>query len=119
MALMTTRETAEYCRSSVSFLDKRRLAGRPPRYLKVGRHVRYDSRHVDEWLAACERRSTSQGAPSIETPPVPVPSKRPRKLRRQPREALEVSRNAVCASGKPRMIKAQHGKTTARQTPQL
>jgi len=58
MTLMTPREAAERCRMSVSFLNKRRGAGLPPRYLKVGRYIRYDARHIDEWLAACARKRT-------------------------------------------------------------
>jgi hypothetical protein len=76
MPLMTPRETAEYCRSSLSFLNKRRLAGKPPRYLKVGRHVRYDTRHVDDWLITCERRSTSETSPRPATLTPSTPARR-------------------------------------------
>lgn len=47
---------------SGSTLRKLRLTGDGPRFLKLGRAVRYRAADLDEWLAARTRSSTSAGA---------------------------------------------------------
>jgi predicted DNA-binding transcriptional regulator AlpA len=57
--MLRTLEAAAYCGSSKSTLEKLRLFGGGPRYLKLGRRVVYDPADLDIWLAAHRRRSTS------------------------------------------------------------
>jgi len=45
-----------------STLAKSRLSGDGPRYSKRGRHVLYDIRDLDAWIAAGMRQSTSESA---------------------------------------------------------
>jgi hypothetical protein len=88
MIALTTQEAAKRCGLSASFLHKSRVRGDGPPFLKVGRRaVRYDAAKLDVWLAAHERRSTS------EQPPKPVaPSSRHKagKAKRQLQQVAEV-----------------------------
>jgi predicted DNA-binding transcriptional regulator AlpA len=52
-------EAASYVGLSVSSLNKLRLFGGGPRYLKLGKRVVYDTRDLDAWLKARRRTSTS------------------------------------------------------------
>lgn len=45
---------------AASTLNKLRLTGEGPPYLKLGRRVVYDVAAVNEWMASKTRRSTSQ-----------------------------------------------------------
>ena len=56
---MTVKEAAAYIPLSASKLNKLRLYGGGPIYTKVGGRILYDRRHLDEWISAGERRSTS------------------------------------------------------------
>ncbi len=47
---------------SASTWNKRRLTGDTPPFAKVGRTVRYHLPTVREWMAARQRRSTSESA---------------------------------------------------------
>jgi hypothetical protein len=61
---MTTQECATYRRCAKSTLDKERVRGDGPPFLKVRNGmVRYSRRAVDEWLEVRIRRSTSEVAP--------------------------------------------------------
>jgi hypothetical protein len=53
-------ETANRLGVSASFLNKARLAGDGPRYLKIGKTVRYEWSTVLKWLEEQTRRSTSE-----------------------------------------------------------
>ncbi len=57
--MQRTREAAAYCGSSKSTLEKLRLSGGGPKYLKLGRRVVYDPDDLDAWLASKKRLSTS------------------------------------------------------------
>jgi predicted DNA-binding transcriptional regulator AlpA len=57
---MRTREAASYCGLAHRTLEKLRLTGEGPAYLKIGRAVVYDRHDLDQWLAAKRRRSTSE-----------------------------------------------------------
>ena len=62
--LLTTRQTAEWLVVSQRTLESFRVTGRGPKYVKIGRCVRYRARDLKEWLEGLERRSTSdRGAP--------------------------------------------------------
>ncbi|WP_346906738.1 helix-turn-helix domain-containing protein [uncultured Roseibium sp.] len=59
--LLTTHEAADYLRLAASTLNKMRLTGSGPDFLKLGpRRVVYDLKDLDRWLAARRRKSTSQ-----------------------------------------------------------
>lgn len=60
--MLRTAEAAEYCGSSSSTLEKLRVAGSGPRFVKMGRRVVYDPADLDAWLDANRRRSTSDDA---------------------------------------------------------
>jgi predicted DNA-binding transcriptional regulator AlpA len=53
-------EVAKRLGVSASFLNKARLTGDGPPYLKIGKTVRYDWHRVIEWAEAHSRRSTSE-----------------------------------------------------------
>ena len=57
---MNTGEAAEYCDLGKSTLDKLRLSGGGPEYLKVFRRVVYRVEDLDAWLAGHRRRSTTE-----------------------------------------------------------
>jgi predicted DNA-binding transcriptional regulator AlpA len=60
--LLSTREAAEYCGLAASTLEKARVAGRGPAYLKTLSKVAYLPADLDAWLEACRRRSTSEAS---------------------------------------------------------
>jgi len=60
--LLTPKEAAQFLRVSVSFLAKARMRGDGPRYRKLSRAVRYLRSDLSDWLRACAKTSTSQGA---------------------------------------------------------
>ena len=57
--LLTTEEAAEYLHLSPRTLERYRVTGEGPKYLKVGRRVFYRRGDLDRWLDSCIRRSTS------------------------------------------------------------
>ena len=56
------REAAAYLGLSASTLNKTRLTGTGPRYLKLGRRVLYDLRDLEAWVAERKRNHTSEPA---------------------------------------------------------
>jgi predicted DNA-binding transcriptional regulator AlpA len=58
--LLTVEEVAELLHCSVSALNKWRLAGRGPHFIKVERRVRYRPSDVAAYVARAMRTSTSQ-----------------------------------------------------------
>ena len=62
--LLTTTQAAEYVGLSPRTLERHRVTGEGPRYLKVGRRVLYRPADLDEWLADKVRRSTSDPGPN-------------------------------------------------------
>ena len=57
---LTTLEAAAYCGSSASTLEKYRVFGCGPVFVKIGRRVAYRVEDLDSWIAANRRRSTSE-----------------------------------------------------------
>lgn len=55
-----SRAAAAYINMSEGWLAKRRMAGLPPAYLKVGKIVLYEQDELDRFLATCRRQSTSE-----------------------------------------------------------
>ena len=60
MDVMNTVEAAAYLRLAKPTLEKLRLTGNGPNFLKLGRSVRYTRSSLDSWLAARVVSSTSQ-----------------------------------------------------------
>jgi excisionase family DNA binding protein len=58
--LLTTPQVAALLNVSVSAVNKWRLYGRGPQYMKVGRVVRYRRADIAAYLESCTRDSTSQ-----------------------------------------------------------
>jgi predicted DNA-binding transcriptional regulator AlpA len=56
---LATAEAAAYCGSSKSTLEKLRVYGGGPAFIKMGSRVVYDVADLDAWLAARRRLSTS------------------------------------------------------------
>jgi predicted DNA-binding transcriptional regulator AlpA len=59
-----TPTAAKYVKLSASTLEKLRVFGGGPRYLKLGRRVVYSADALEEWLRARECGSTSEYAPA-------------------------------------------------------
>ena len=57
---MPVADAAAYVGLSVSTLNKLRVFGGGPAFLKLGRRVVYDSRDLNDWLERSRRRSTSE-----------------------------------------------------------
>ena len=58
--LLHPRDAAKMLQLSVSWLAKSRLRGDGPRYVKIGRAVRYPESSVREYIKARMRGSTSE-----------------------------------------------------------
>jgi hypothetical protein len=58
--LYPVENAARYACVSTSFLNKARLTGDGPEFLKLGRKIVYEKSALDAWLASRRRRSTSQ-----------------------------------------------------------
>jgi predicted DNA-binding transcriptional regulator AlpA len=58
--LLTVQEVAALLHCSVSSLNKWRIEGRGPRFVKIERRVRYRPADVVAYVAASTRTSTSQ-----------------------------------------------------------
>ena len=56
---LRTPEAAEYCGSSTSTLEKLRVYGGGPAYIKMGSRVVYEVAELDAWMSARRRLSTS------------------------------------------------------------
>ena len=55
-------EAARFLGLSKSWLDKKRLDGGGPEYLKLGRRVVYDLNDLENWAASNRRKHTSERA---------------------------------------------------------
>jgi excisionase family DNA binding protein len=53
-ALLSPAELADYLNIPVATLYQWQHRGGGPKFLKVGRHVRYKTRDVEAWLESCE-----------------------------------------------------------------
>ena len=53
-------EAARFLGLSKSWLDKKRLNGGGPEYLKLGRRVVYDLNDLENWAAGNRRKHTSE-----------------------------------------------------------
>lgn len=58
--LLSTAEVAEMTGLAKSTLEKRRLYGLPPKFIKLGpKRVAYDPADIADWIDQQRRRSTS------------------------------------------------------------
>jgi predicted DNA-binding transcriptional regulator AlpA len=57
---LSVKEAAVYLGLSASTLNKTRLTGTGPNFLKLGRRVLYDLRHLEAWAEKRTRSNTSQ-----------------------------------------------------------
>ena len=64
--LMTTAEAATYVGLSRRTLERYRVTGEGPTYLKNGGRVFYRQADLDQWLENNRRRSTSDPGPETE-----------------------------------------------------
>ena len=55
----TSREAAAYLHTALSTLAKRRLYGKPPRFTRIGRAIRYRKEDLDDFMASGLVSSTS------------------------------------------------------------
>lgn len=58
-AKLTTPQAAAFVSLGVSSLEKLRVTGGGPAFLKIGRRVVYDTLDLEQWLAKHRRSSTS------------------------------------------------------------
>jgi hypothetical protein len=74
-----TQGAADHLACSVSYLEKRRVSGGGPRFLKIGKAVRYKIEDLDAFAKGCEHGTTAEyahDAPAAETVSVaPVASR--------------------------------------------
>jgi excisionase family DNA binding protein len=61
--LVTERDAAELLGVSVRTLQKWRLQGNGPQFVKLGHAVRYDVKDLEAYIERARRRSTSDSAP--------------------------------------------------------
>ena len=59
-ALLTAPDAARLLRVSLSWLAKARLSGTGPRFVKIGRSVRYPEAFIREYIKIRTRSSTSE-----------------------------------------------------------
>ena len=72
---LRTLAAGEYCCLSARTLEKKRLDGTGPVFMKRGKAVIYDTQDLDEWLDAGRRTSTSDpGREAIRGPGKAPPS---------------------------------------------
>ena len=58
--ILKTAEAADYTRFAVATLERLRLQGNGPRFIKAGKSVRYRKADLDAWLESRLVRSTSE-----------------------------------------------------------
>jgi hypothetical protein len=59
--LATPREVAKHLQCSERKLERHRLVGDGPPFVKIGAAIRYPLNELEEWLRGRLRRSTSEG----------------------------------------------------------
>ncbi len=58
--LLNVKEAARRLNVSASFLNKTRLTGEGPLFIKLGARVAYDPADLTDWLAAQKQASTTK-----------------------------------------------------------
>jgi predicted DNA-binding transcriptional regulator AlpA len=62
--LKDTPEAAKYLNLGVSTLNRLRLVGRGPAYIKMGARVAYLEADLDRYIAQCRQKNTAQNKPA-------------------------------------------------------
>lgn len=63
---LDNKSAAEYSGLPEGYLNKLRVWGSGPTFIKIGGRILYDPADIDAWLAANKRRSTSDvSAPAL------------------------------------------------------
>lgn len=62
MTVLNTNEAANYITLAAGTLERLRVQGSGPRYLKLGRSVRYRQTDLDQWMESRLTNSTSEQA---------------------------------------------------------
>ena len=62
-----TKGAAAYLACSASYLEKCRVAGGDPRFLKIGKAVRYKIADLENWASARGHESTAEYARGVST----------------------------------------------------
>jgi predicted DNA-binding transcriptional regulator AlpA len=62
---LSPKEAARFLGVSKSWLDKKRLDGAGPIYLKLGRRVVYDPTDLNTFITQAKRRNTSDGGANV------------------------------------------------------
>lgn len=57
--MFTTKAASHYLSLSEAYLEKLRVVGGGPEFLKFGKAVRYEKEALDRWIARHRRRTTS------------------------------------------------------------
>ncbi len=60
MRVLNVSEAAEYLRCGVSTLNKLRVSGGGPVFVKMGARVTYTQDDLDRYIAKCRRKSTAE-----------------------------------------------------------
>jgi len=60
LTLLTQREAARLLRLSERTLERYRVSGLGPRYVKAGRRCLYRVEDLETWITGCSIRSTSE-----------------------------------------------------------
>jgi len=58
--VMTPKEAAAVLKVSLSWLAKARMRGDGPRYIPLGRSIRYAEAELIQWMKSRQRSSTSE-----------------------------------------------------------
>lgn len=58
--LLTVAEAARWAKVSESYLNKARLTGDGPRFVRLGRSIRYRQSDLEAWVQASAADSTSE-----------------------------------------------------------
>lgn len=61
MEILNTREAADYVRLGKPTMERFRISGEGPVFVKLGGAVRYRKTDLDSWIEARRVRSTSDG----------------------------------------------------------
>jgi excisionase family DNA binding protein len=69
MARLSIKEAAAYVPIARGTLDKLRIYGGGPRYIKLGKKVLYDRADLDAWIEEHKRTTTDQTPPRLPRQP--------------------------------------------------
>jgi len=60
MDLLTTQHAAKELKLSARTLERHRVTGTGPKFIRLGRRIFYRRDDLEAWIAACTCRSTSE-----------------------------------------------------------